>query len=161
MDQHDNIDKISIFLLHYLSLESTSPNDPFSLMRGKLWCASPSPSATTTPGFGKMVGGWFRPTLSRLPLYVRYKIMMYAAHLYSEHRWHICFRHYNASSIPQKKLSALREFCRNYFYLIDMSSDLKRNITALINQIFPAFETLFSFIFYKSALAVLSQYLTL
>ena len=72
----------------------------------------------------------------------------------------IRFGRYKASSVPQEKLLALRELCRNRFYLIDMASDLKRKITALLDQVFPEFETQFDSIFCKSALAVLKQYPT-
>ena len=72
----------------------------------------------------------------------------------------IRFGRYKASSVPQEKLLALRELCRNRFYLIDMGSDLKRKITALLDQVFPEFETQFDSIFCKSAVAVLKQYHT-
>ncbi len=72
----------------------------------------------------------------------------------------IRFGRYRASSVPQEKLLALRELCRNRFYLIDMGSDLKRKITALLDQVFPEFETQFDSIFCKSAVAVLKQYPT-
>lgn len=72
----------------------------------------------------------------------------------------IRFGRYKASSVPQEKLLALRELCRNRFYLIDMASDLKRKITALLDQVFPEFETQFDTIFCKSAIAVLRQYPT-
>lgn len=62
--------------------------------------------------------------------------------------------------MPQEKLLALRELCRNRFYLIDMGSDLKRKITALLDQIFPEFESQFSSIFGKAAISVLRQYPT-
>ncbi|WP_304964605.1 IS110 family transposase [uncultured Oscillibacter sp.] len=72
----------------------------------------------------------------------------------------IRFGRYKPSSVPQEKLLALRELCRNRFYLIDMGSDLKRKITALLDQVFPEFEGQFSSIFGKTALAVLRQYPT-
>ena len=72
----------------------------------------------------------------------------------------IRFGRYKASSVPQEKLLALRELCRNRFYLIDMGSDLKRKITALLDQVFPEFESQFSTVFGKTALAVLHQYPT-
>ena len=72
----------------------------------------------------------------------------------------IRFGRYKSSRVPQDKLLALRELCRNRYYLIDMASDLKRKITALLDQVFPEFETQFSTIFGKSALAVLKQYPT-
>ncbi len=72
----------------------------------------------------------------------------------------IRFGRYKASSVPQEKLLALRELCRNRFYLSDMGSDLKRKITALLDQVFPEFETQFDSIFCKSAVAVLKKYPT-
>lgn len=63
-------------------------------------------------------------------------------------------------SVPQEKLLAMRELCRNRFYLIDMASDLKRKITVLLDQVFSEFETQFDSIFCKTALAVLKQYPT-
>ncbi len=72
----------------------------------------------------------------------------------------IRFGRYKASSVPQEKLLALRELCRNRFYLVDMGSDLKRKITVLLDQVFPEFETQFDSIFCKSAVAVLKQYPT-
>ena len=72
----------------------------------------------------------------------------------------IRFGRYKSSSVPQEKLLALRELCRNRFYLVDMGSDLKRKITALLDQVFPEFETQFDSIFCKSAAAVLKQYPT-
>ncbi|MDE7261276.1 MAG: IS110 family transposase [Oscillospiraceae bacterium] len=72
----------------------------------------------------------------------------------------IRFGRYKTSSVPQEKLLALRELCRNRFYLIDMGSDLKRKITALLDQVFPEFEIQFDSIFCKSAVAVLKQYPT-
>ena len=49
----------------------------------------------------------------------------------------IRFGRYKTSRVPQDKLLALRELCRNRYYLIDMASDLKRKITALLDQVFP------------------------
>ena len=72
----------------------------------------------------------------------------------------IRFGRYKPSRASQDKLLALRELCRNRYYLIDMASDLKRKIIALLDQVFPEFETQFSTIFGKSALAVLRQYPT-
>lgn len=72
----------------------------------------------------------------------------------------IRFGRYKPSRASQDKLLALRELCRNRYYLIDMASNLKRKIIALLDQVFPEFETQFSTIFGKSALAVLRQYPT-
>lgn len=72
----------------------------------------------------------------------------------------IRFGHYTESNVPQDKLLALRELCRNRFYLIDMASDLKRKVTALLDRVFPEYETQFDSLFCKSALAVLRKYPT-
>lgn len=62
--------------------------------------------------------------------------------------------------MAQDKLLALKELCRNRFYLVDMASDLKRKITALIDRVFPEHETQFDSIFCKSSVAVLKKYPT-
>ena len=72
----------------------------------------------------------------------------------------IRFGRYKSSSVPQENLLALRELCRNRFYLMDLASDLKRKITALLDQVFPEFETQFDSIFCKTGLAVLKNYPT-
>ena len=37
---------------------------------------------------------------------------------------------------------AMRELCRQRFYIIDMASDLKRKVIALLDQVFPEYEKL-------------------
>ena len=44
------------------------------------------------------------------------------------------FGRVRSSNVPQEELLALRELCRNRFYLIDLASDLKRKVTALLDQ---------------------------
>lgn len=70
----------------------------------------------------------------------------------------IRFGRYFASSVPQEKLLALRELCRNRFYLKDLASDLKRKLIALLDQAFPEFETAFESSLCRSAHAVLKKY---
>lgn len=70
------------------------------------------------------------------------------------------FGRYHASRVPQEKLLALRELCRNRAYLKDMASDLKRKIVALLDQVFPELETQFDSLFCMSSLAVLKKYPT-
>lgn len=72
----------------------------------------------------------------------------------------IRFGRYSTSNVPQEKLLVLRELCRNRFYLKDLSSDLKRKLIALLDQVFPEVETVFESSFCKSALAVLRKYPT-
>lgn len=70
------------------------------------------------------------------------------------------FGRYSSSKVPQDEMFALRELCRNRFYLVDSVSDLKRKVTALVDQIFPEYETLFSGLFVQSSVEVLSKYPT-
>ena len=72
----------------------------------------------------------------------------------------IRFGRYSASNVPQEKLFALKELCRNRYYLIDAASDFKRKIITLIDRIFPEYETLFDSMFCKSSIAVLKRYPT-
>ena len=72
----------------------------------------------------------------------------------------IRFGRYAQSNVAQDKLLALKELCRNRYYLVDMASDLKRKAIALIDRIFPEYETQFESIFCKSSIAVLKKYPT-
>lgn len=65
-----------------------------------------------------------------------------------------------ASNVPQDKLLALRELCRSRAYLIDVAADLKRKLIALLDRIFPEYESLFAPIFGKASIAVLRRYPT-
>lgn len=65
-----------------------------------------------------------------------------------------------ASNVPQDKILALRELCRSRAYLIDMAADLKRKLIALLDRIFPEYESLFDPIFGKASIAVLRKYPT-
>ena len=46
--------------------------------------------------------------------------------------------------MPPSALYELRELCRARFFIVDMVSDLKRKVIALLDQVFPEYETLFS-----------------
>ncbi len=72
----------------------------------------------------------------------------------------IRFGRYAQSNVAQDKLLALKELCRNRYYLVDMASDLKRKATALMDRIFPEYETQFESMFCKSSTAVLRKYPT-
>ena len=72
----------------------------------------------------------------------------------------IRFGKYSSTHFPQHKILALREMCRNRLYMVDSISDLKRKITALIDQIFPEYEEIFSDIFLVSSIEVLYRYPT-
>lgn len=72
----------------------------------------------------------------------------------------IRFGRYAQSNVAHDKLQALKELCRNRYYLVDMASDLKRKAIALIDRIFPEYETQFDSMFCKSSIAVLKKYPT-
>lgn len=65
-----------------------------------------------------------------------------------------------ASNVPQDKILALRELCRSRAYLIDVAADLKRKLTALLDRIFPEYESVFDSLFGKASVAVLRKYPT-
>ena len=72
----------------------------------------------------------------------------------------IRFGRYCETSVEPGDLHAMRELCRQRFYIIDMASDLKRKVIALLDQVFPEYEKLFSDSFGVSSMELLSQYTT-
>ena len=72
----------------------------------------------------------------------------------------IRFGRYCETSVEPGDLQAMRELCRQRFYIIDMASDLKRKVIALLDQVFPEYEMLFSDTFGVSSMELLSQYTT-
>lgn len=72
----------------------------------------------------------------------------------------IRFGRYCETSVEPGDLQAMRELCRQRFYVIDMASDLKRKVIALLDQVFPEYEKLFSDTFGASSMEILSQYTT-
>ncbi len=72
----------------------------------------------------------------------------------------IRFGRYCETSVEPGNIQAMRELCRQRFYIIDMISDLKRKVIALLDQVFPEYEKLFSDTFGASSMALLSQYTT-
>ena len=72
----------------------------------------------------------------------------------------IRFGRYCETSVEPGDLQAMRELCRQRFYIIDMASDLKRKVIALLDQVFPEYEKLFSDTFGVSSMKLLSQYTT-
>lgn len=59
----------------------------------------------------------------------------------------IRFGRYAQGGMPPSKLYELREMCRARFFIVDMVSDLKRKVIALLDQVFPEYETVFADIF--------------
>lgn len=59
----------------------------------------------------------------------------------------IRFGRYSQGSMLPADIYALREMCRARFFMVDTTSDLKRKVIALLDQVFPEYETLFTDIF--------------
>ena len=72
----------------------------------------------------------------------------------------IRFGRFCETSVAPPDLYALRELCRHRFYIVDSVSDIKRKVIALLDQVFPEYETLFTNTFGKASLELLSEYTT-
>ncbi|MBR1811407.1 MAG: IS110 family transposase, partial [Clostridia bacterium] len=59
----------------------------------------------------------------------------------------IRFGRYTEGGMPPSELYELRELCRARSFIVDMTADLKRKVIALLDQVFPEYETVFSDIF--------------
>jgi len=72
----------------------------------------------------------------------------------------IRFGRYAETSTSPEDLYALRELSRHRFYVVDCVSDLKRKVIALLDQVFPEYETLFSDMFGVTSSELLLTYTT-
>lgn len=72
----------------------------------------------------------------------------------------IRFGRYTEGSMPPADLYALREMCRARFFIVDMVADLKKKVIALLDQVFPEYETIFTDIFGLTSSELLSKYST-
>jgi transposase len=72
----------------------------------------------------------------------------------------IRFGRFCETSVAPPDLYALRELCRHRFYIVDSVSDIKRKVIALLDQVFPEYENLFTDTFGKTSLELLSEYTT-
>lgn len=72
----------------------------------------------------------------------------------------IRFGRYAETSVASPDIHALRELCRHRFFIVDMISDLKRKVIALLDQVFPEYEKLFSDTFGVTSVQLLSEYST-
>ena len=70
----------------------------------------------------------------------------------------IRFGRFCQTSVASSDILGLRELCRQRFYIVDMISDLKRKVIALLDQIFPEYQHLFSDMFGASSIELLSEY---
>lgn len=72
----------------------------------------------------------------------------------------IRFGRYCETQVAPENIVALRELCRQRFFIVDTASDFKRKIIALLDQTFPEYEKLFSDTFGKSSVELLANYTT-
>lgn len=67
---------------------------------------------------------------------------------------------YQETVIPEESTVALRQLCRFRLWQIQTSSDLKRKVITLLDQIFPEYAALFSDVFGISSTEILKNYST-
>ena len=72
----------------------------------------------------------------------------------------IRFGRFSETNISSPDMHALRELCRHRFFIVDSVSDIKRKVIALLDQVFPEYESLFTDTFGKTSLQLLSEYST-
>ena len=70
------------------------------------------------------------------------------------------FGKFTETLLAEPDMIALRQLCRYRLSLVDSISDVKRRVIALLDQVFPEYETLFSNIFGKSSIELLSSCVT-
>ena len=72
----------------------------------------------------------------------------------------IRFGRFSETNISSPNMHALRELCRHRFFIVDSVSDIKRKVIALLDQVFPEYESLFTDTFGKTSLQLLSEHST-
>jgi len=69
----------------------------------------------------------------------------------------IRFGRYTQGQTPSDDLYALRELCRARVFLVSMAADTKKKVIALLDQVFPEYENIFSNIFGVTSTALLLE----
>ena len=72
----------------------------------------------------------------------------------------IRFGRFTKTALSDPDIMALRELCRHRFFFVDMVSDLKRKVIALLDQVFPEYQRLFTDTFGATSSHLLAQYST-
>lgn len=67
---------------------------------------------------------------------------------------------YTKTEILPENIHSLRELCRQRFYVVDMASDIKRKVIALLDQVFPEYQKLFTDTFGVTSMELLANYST-
>lgn len=69
----------------------------------------------------------------------------------------IRFGRYSEGVLQSTEYYELRELCRARTFIVDMCADLKKKVIALLDQVFPEYETLFSDIFGLTSIELLTN----
>lgn len=64
---------------------------------------------------------------------------------------------YSETQLADDKIISLRDLSRQRFFLVDMASDLKRKIIAMMDRIFPEYQDFFSDMFGKTSIQVMKE----
>ena len=64
---------------------------------------------------------------------------------------------YSETKLADDKIISLRDLSRQRFYLVDMASDLKRKIIAMMDRVFPEYQDFFSNMFGKTSVQVMKE----
>lgn len=64
---------------------------------------------------------------------------------------------YCATNLADDDMITLRDLTRQRFYLVDMASDIKKKVIAMMDRIFPEYESLFSDMFGRTSLDLLKE----
>jgi transposase len=67
---------------------------------------------------------------------------------------------FTGTPLTEPDVLALRELCRHRFYFVDMIAGIKRKVIALLDQVFPEYQRLFSDVFGVTSIELLKQYTT-
>lgn len=70
------------------------------------------------------------------------------------------FGQYKTTVLGEEKILSLRQLSRFRLSTVDLCSGLKKQVIALLDQLFPEYETLFSNLFGKSSMEILQEYTT-
>lgn len=64
---------------------------------------------------------------------------------------------YSETQLADDKIISLRDLSRQRFFLVDMASDIKRKIIAMMDRIFPEYQDFFSDMFGKTSIQVMKE----
>ena len=67
----------------------------------------------------------------------------------------IRFGHFSESTLHPENIYELRELCRGRHAIVSMQADVKRKVVALLDQVFPEYETAFTNLFGDTSMAIL------